>query len=342
MPRYPRIVSGSFELPRIFSASEIARLEAWVRGASVREIVAVAARARSTFRTSLEDRQGAESAPFAAALTMHRSGWTRERGLAVIGSSREPFVVPFLLLRLDDIVPSLRDRAETALRARLTESLAPTWVRSLRLVELLRARKRGGAGKLLAEITSFLSKHPEALAAGARDEDPLVRLRAMELRGPDAYHEGLRDSDLRIRVWTARRVASKATTPEQKTQLLPILEAARSASIRLVALKARTQLAPGDDAPLERALLDHHAAVRYLARTTLRARHPERAFGDARARALAVIGDPRGRREELVGALGALADVGWREDAARARPYLADERPAVRHEAARTVALLEA
>ena len=312
----------------------------WARQASIREIIRVAAAARSAYRGFVPE--GTDMPEFAALLTLHRSGYTRQRGLLVLARSRDPFVLPFLLLRLDDIVPSLRAYAEEAARSRLEERYAAAWVRSLRLVELLRARKRGGGGRLLGEILSFLSGHPEALAEGAHDLDPLVRLRSFELRGPTALAEALRDADLRVRLWAARTTASKATTVPEKRALVPMLEASSLASMRLLALKTWAVIDARDDAPIERALLDHHAAVRYFARTTLRTRHPDRAFGDARMRAICVLEDPAATNDDVVGALGALADVGIREDAPRVEPFVTDGRRRVEREASRTLALLRA
>jgi HEAT repeat protein len=104
-------------------------------------------------------------------------------------------------------------------------------------------------------------------------------------------------------------------------------------------LRAREHFDPSD-AFLELALLDHHEAVRYLAMTLLRKRHPERAFGEMRKRALAILASPETPARELVGALGALADVGLAGDAKEVARFLEDPRPRVRAEAARTSSML--
>jgi hypothetical protein len=131
---------------------------------------------------------------------------------------------------------------------------------------------------------------------------------------------------------------SRATTDADKRTLLPLLEMAPSAWMRSLALRARTHLDPSD-APLEAALLDHHATVRYLARTLLRAKNPARSFAATREHVLCVLGRPDASAAQHIGALGALADVGLAEDAAVAARFTNDPRPRVRREASRTLEL---
>jgi HEAT repeat protein len=87
---------------------------------------------------------------------------------------------------------------------------------------------------------------------------------------------------------------------------------------------------------LERALLDPNAAVRYLARASLRSLG---AVGsrEAHLHALGALADAA----SIVGALGGLADLGTREDAAVAAAFLRDPRVRVRAEACRTVGVLD-
>jgi hypothetical protein len=122
--------------------------------------------------------------PLAALLSMHRSGFLRELALQVLAASTDSRVVPFLLLRADDIVPGLRRNAEEAVAARLRPEHATAVARSLGIIELLAARVRGGGGTLVRSIRDFLAEpaQREALVLASRDEDASVRRAAFELR----------------------------------------------------------------------------------------------------------------------------------------------------------------
>jgi hypothetical protein len=339
-------------------------VDAWIRGASVREIVRLAAEARTSFRSGvwathvrLDEPLDASlltqiaprsPASVGALLSVHRSGYVRELGLTALAASDEPRSVPFLLLRTDDIVPALRDLASRAIEARLRPQLAPAFARSLGLVDVLRRRSRGGGGLVVQSVHGLLCRPPcaAALAAASDDPDPGVRLASLRLRlrtesAVSVLARAMHDRDTRVRLWAARTTASRATTDDERRALLPLLEASGSAWTRSLALRARQHL-DTSDAPIEAALLDPSGAVRHLARTLLRARHPDRQLGSTRSRALAALSRPGARTAELVGALGALADVGLPADAEHAARFDSDPRPRVRAEAARTLALLRA
>jgi hypothetical protein len=337
-------------------------IDEWIRGAAPAQIVELAAAARTSFRygvwsdyvdlnapiASSRMRQAAPHRPttVAALLSTHRSGYVRELGLSQLVNAPDELVVPFLLLRADDIVPGIRKMAEDAVLSRLHRDLALTFARSLRIVELLRGRARGGSGNLVHLIHAFLAQPDgrDALVTTMTDADPVVRRLALGLRlrtegAASVLTQALGDRDTRVRLWAARTVMSRATNDEEKRALLPLLEASRSAWVRTLALRGRWHLDPSD-AAIEAALLDHHTAVRYLARTLLRAKKPSRAFGAARARALAVLSKPDASVGDHIGALGALADVGLAADVDVALRFVDDPRPRVRAEASRTVKLL--
>ena len=84
-----------------------AAIEAWVRTASVAAIVraAIVARASFNYASSFAPRS---RLGVAALFSMHRNGYVREVALDELARSSDDVVIPFLLLRADDIVPSLR------------------------------------------------------------------------------------------------------------------------------------------------------------------------------------------------------------------------------------------
>jgi hypothetical protein len=334
----------------------------WVRAATPRAIVELAAVARTSFRNGVWTRYVPLTGPLAAELlpaaapnatlevaallTTHRSGFVRELGLTYLAGASDPVVIPFLLLRTDDIVPALREIAERAIEARLQADYAHPFAACLGVVEALRKRTRGGGGRVTQLVYGFLAR-PElrdALAFACTAADPIARRMAFELRlkAEPTVHVlscALADRDTRVRLWGARMAASRLTSVDDKRALVPILEASASPWTRLLALRTRNQI-DALDAPIEAALLDPNARVRYAARTMLRARRPERTFGETRARAVAALSTSDPTAATIIGALGALADVGTPDDEALATRFADDPRPRVRAEAARTRAWL--
>src|SRR5262249_49214394 len=128
----------------------------------------------------------ARSAPseVAALLTLHRSGWVRELGLAHAAQAPQGFVVPFLLLRTEDIVPAIAGTAAEAITARLHPEHAPAFARSLGILALLRGRVRGARVPVADRVEGLLcdARCRAALVAACDDGDAAVRRAALQLR----------------------------------------------------------------------------------------------------------------------------------------------------------------
>jgi HEAT repeat protein len=331
--------------------------------ATVADITALAARARTSFAhhlfgagvpvyrpyppTSLDVFLPPHRLSVAGLLSMHRNGFVRELGVEALVESPDPFVVPFLLLRCDDIVASLRSRAESAIAGRLREGFAPAFAESLQLLDQLAGRERGGKSSLVASVHRFLALPPQrpALEQACGSPSPAVRRLAYGLR---LRHEppltvlqaALGDPAIGVHVWAARTAASAVTPEADQRVLVHQLTRSRSAWVRALALRRLSKLEPSD-APLEAALVDHHAAVRLCARELLRARHPQRTFRATHDLACALLGQPDLRQAAaLVGALGALSDVGTKDDLTLVHRFTEDPRPRVRREAERTLVQL--
>lgn len=345
------------------AAAEAERLvEAWVNAATGREILAFADAARSSFTQSvwpwaarvaldehIEDDKLDLVAPrakaaVAAVLSTHRSGYVRELGTTYLALSSNPLVIPFLVLRLDDIVPSLRRVAEDAVLRRSNAEYAPFFANALAIISALVERER--SKQRAAGVLEFLAR-PEcrtALVEASTNDDAIVRRHAIELLSKHddevtALTLGLCDRDTRVRLWAARTATSQKTAEPARRALLPALLGSRSPSVRTLALRAAKALGERDEA-FEQALLDHHSSVRHLARAILRARHPDRAFGATRTNALRVLADANATSGAIIGALGAMADVGLASDVDRVSSFASDPRSRVRSEARRTVSLL--
>lgn len=341
-------------------------IENEIRSASTQRVIAFAASARIHFwqhvlgqaffpQSSLPDSLVARIPPehrtsFACVLSIHRNGYVRELGvrhLITLAPSEEATVaIPFLALRCDDIVTSIRYLAEDALMGFLKPPCALGFGRALPLICGLAQRVRGGQSPMLSRVTAFFGSSDahivRALEETIRAEDAQTRLEAfvmmLQSRRAFALKNALQDPSTRIRVWAARHVVT--SEPSVQDVLLPIMKKSPLPLVRLLALRVHHRRRDGD-APFEVALLDESSAVRLEARLTLRKRHPERAFGAARALALRTIGASNEvTSAEIVGALGALSDTGLSDDCAALEKFLTHAVKRVRDEAKRTVGML--
>lgn len=323
-----------------------------------RDLLRLAADARAAFTTpgigSSRDAAhlvtGASATPSLCVLSLHRSGYVREAATRALALVDDPQVLPFLLLRLDDIVESTREAAAAALVPWSRPERAASSVAHLPVLEALSGRRRGAVGSAIRRLRDALSSGDpgcdEALARAAQDPDAEVRLAVLRMRLAPAppereerlLRDALADRDTRVRLWAARRAAGSHVAPQATRALLPTLARASSASVRVLALRAALRVL-GDAAPARTALLDRSARVRHAARLLLRS---ESSSGETRGAALAVLGSHDAGKDRLLGALGALADVGVPDDGAAVAPYLRDPRASVRREAARTKARIGA
>lgn len=285
---------------------------------------------------------GRHAAAVAALLTFDRSGYLREAGVNWLARCDELFVLPFLLLRLNDPVDPVRAAATAAMSQRLTVGHAGVLVNLLPLVERLGGRRRASPiARRVGEL--LLSGDPggrAALWAGARGDDPAVRAACLRLLATvdpaDAVAHAVDTGDPALRHWAAAVATAAGLDATVQRRLLPLLESDPNPRIRWRALRARARH-PDSEASLRHALLDPDARVRYLARASLRA------LGHTGSAELyrATLADHDAAPAALVGALAGLADMGSRADAARLIAHLGHPHVRVRAEAWRALATLD-
>ena len=314
------------------TATEVARA---VRALSVPATIALAAQLRAG--RGLDHRfQGLRrtttvpNLELGALLSMHRNGYLRATGLAALLQTGDPFALRFLVLRLDDIVEATRERAREALWDRLDRNAVDELIQLLPLLRATASRQRGGASGILRDAQRYLSRNAfgrvaEAALVGARPvrREAVALLFADPVRALPILQEALGDRDPAV----ARQVAIFATIAPAPVRdvLLPLLEVSRDPAIRRRAVLTRAH----ERHPyVERALTDPRASVRFTARAKLP--------GRARAACLAALADPA----RLVGALGGLAELGDRADAAHALPFATHPDARIRAEAIRCLARL--
>ncbi|HEX2078113.1 MAG TPA: HEAT repeat domain-containing protein [Longimicrobium sp.] len=272
----------------------------------------------------------------------HSSGFVREAAvqrLALVGGGDE---LPPLLLRANDWVPQVRNRAVDALCARVLPAYAGAWVRWLRLVLRLGGERRQDVRPLVDAVMALLRGDAarEAVLAGLHAPDRVVRRTCFSIvaEDPDASVRteavfcALGSDDVALRRVAVRAAGSLADA--RLRDLLPRMLHDSASSVRLAALRLAVERDAWGWVPQIRPrLLDRSAAVRAEARTALAAVEPMDFAAFYRGYVVAGAG-------HLAAAVAGLAETGGSEDAALVRPLVDDARPRVRAAAVRALARL--
>lgn len=256
-------------------------------------------------------------------LSFHASGYEREHAVALLAKIEDGSELPYLLLRLNDWVPEVRDAASDAVLARITASYAPHFARNVTLLDRLRDAKRADHLPLLEQIAELLRVHarPELLAALQRRKTARAAFRL--LNDEDAVREGVRSEDFIVRIWSIQR----GTLPDD---VIRELLDDSFAAVRRESLRVAIRRFPGTDL-LRRALLDRSASIRDEARFHLRSRSdedPAAIYRDALA------------HNPLV-AIAGLGETGNVSDADRLAGYLSHSSSRIRRATIRAIARLQ-
>lgn len=266
------------------------------------------------------------------------NGYVREavvQRLALVGSGDE---LPPLLLRANDWVAPVRDRAMHALRARLVPAYAPYWIRTLRLVLRLQQTERGDTRPLVEAVLALLHGDDvrQAVVDGLYAPDRvaaracftiLLRTGAPELE--DVVLRGLGSDDVGIRLEAAR--AAARLDDLALADVLPRIMndpfvRVRMAGAEIAAERTGLEVLPA----LTAALMDRGSAVRARARAVM-ARVQPMDFA-AFYRVETTSDGPR-----LAEAVAGLGETGRAEDAAAVLPLVAHDRVRVRATAVRAL-----
>lgn len=289
-----------------------------------------------------------------ALLSMQRNGYTREIGVCRLAAIEDPLVLRLLLLRLNDVVRNVAEAAMDAVRGWLDVRRVDAIVAALPLLETMahtvRAARSGiaeRAERVLGAAGPAVRRALWAAARGARDEDvrrlAILRLAAgSDEDAIEAVRLGLADRSPRVRLVTARWLAAARRSGAVQEAVLPMLEENPSPMIRLLAVRLRRGDA-SDEAhrAVLRRCLDGNAVVRFEARCELRRRGDGVDFRALALERLRARERESSGRDELVGALAVLSDIGRREDMELVRAFLGHPVRRVAAEARRTLGVLE-
>jgi HEAT repeat protein len=308
--------------PRLMYYSRV-RLPEWIRGPEDVRRIALPA--------------GTEAAVMGV-LSMHPSGYVREAAvqrLALLGGGAE---LPPLLLRANDWVPQLRDRAAAALLARVVAEYVDAWMWALPLVLRLRGKGRADRRPLVDAIMALLRAPASrnAVWKGLYSTDSAVRracFRIMHDHGRAGLHALVRDvmgsADPMLRLMAAQAAAE--LDDRALDEVLPAMLHDRFGRVRMAALRLGAERMGAAVLPqLRHALLDRSPGIRGDARTALAKLDPMDFAAFYRDR----VGV---EDAQLPSAVAGLAETGDRDDAARVAPLVDHPRVRVRTAALRAL-----
>lgn len=276
--------------------------------------------------------------------SFHYRGYVREAAVKELDSLRTGRELPFLLIRLNDWVPQVRDIAARAVRARIDAAYAIHFLANISLV--FRLRDCGRLDKQFVEEVCGLLKCPECkqiLMDGMASKDKTVRRLSFQLAAEadpttltSVIRAAMTDSDPHARAWAAQHFLPEVSPVD----LPPIAESMlrdRYMPVRRDALWALAVKCPDLSAePLRHALLDGHVAIREIAKHFLNA-----ATGlDVRQFYLDAIN--RHQETNLAIVIRGLGESGSRQDATLVLPYLAATEPRLRRAATYAIGKLAA
>ncbi len=284
--------------------------------------------------------------------SFHASGYVRQSAIACLDRVTSGGEIPFLLLRLNDWVASVRQQAEEAIARRLTAAHRDCYLQNLSLVERLRGRRRATQSPTLAEIEHLLgSDLPKLLAAALASQPRVVRRYGLSLAWQAAARLSvsasasvivklLETGEQEPRLQVARWLTSQDSPPALQEQFLPPLLVDRFVAVRRLSLSwCATRDPRAHAAVLRAALLDESRAMRAIAQfhlPKLESIDLRRFYQDAVRRSQ---NDHPGT---LKAALGGLAETGRQEDAELVVPFVHSMNVGIRKAALATLAKLAA
>ena len=289
---------------------------------------------------------GSARVAVASVASFHRDGYVREAAVAWL-DTLDARALPFLLLRLNDWVPQVAERALLAVQSHLVGAHADALIDCLPLLASLERSTRRDHAAVIDSVYAVLRDpgQREALARGRRSPDRLIRRLCFRLAREsagaeilDLFRESRDDPDAALRLAAITDTVARLEVHELEAVMVSV-STDPFPPVRRVALDAvATYLAPTLARPLlERGLLDHGRSVREISRYHLaRLRLPidvTKYYVDALARPL----QPR----SLATALAGLRETGQPQHASIALGFLDHDRPVVRRAAVRTVAALD-
>lgn len=296
---------------------------------------------RSKFAV-FEDFGDAATSLFALA-SFHHNGYVRETAIEKLSLIKTGFEVPFLILRLNDWVPEVRDAAYHEIRSRLTPEYCRHLIANLPLIGRLKHAGRVDHTPLINAVHELLQSDEcrSVLFESLKSTDRQIRRACFKL-AMDAPHSNLQqiltlalaDNDTVIRQRAAQKI-SATLEPEIVELFLDRLKHDRLMTVRREALRIAVKTnAPDVVEQLHTGLLDPHTSIREECRYHLRKVAPMDVAAFYREHLEA------GR--ELYSAISGLGETGRSDDDRLIVPYASHQTSKIRRSAIKALATLNA
>lgn len=269
-------------------------------------------------------------------LSFHTNGFVREEAIRRLNLIYDGSELPYLLIRLNDWVPSIRRLSQDAVLARVQANYIDHFIKNLPLVFRLENTQRADHSQMLNTITQLLltPRARPVLVAGLNDTSRVVRracFRILTDNNPDDLQDllfaALQVEDPIIRLWSVRKIPT-VLHEDQLSEVLSLLSHDCYAPVRLETLRAWVGCFPTQsDENLRSALLDQNASVRDEARFHLH-RLGDFDFVQFYRDAITVA-----QSKKLVVAISGLGETGGQSDADLLEPFLSHRVAKVRQTA---------
>ena len=208
--------------------------------------------------------------------SFHWSGYVREAAIQRLNLIDTGAELPFLLLRLNDWVSSVRIAAEKGVRSRLRPESALAVVANLALVLRLKELRRVDQN-ITREILSFLERREcsAAMRELLKSEDRRIRRASYQLLlatpqegSSQLVIDALNEDDTLIRLAAARRISADFTEEtSENLRHLTLMKCDRFMPVRREAFRINLRRSEGEvKATLSEALLDSNRSIRSEAR----------------------------------------------------------------------------
>jgi HEAT repeat protein len=211
--------------------------------------------------------------------SFHNNGYIREAAVAELSKLAEGAEIPFLLLRINDWIGVVRQKATAAIAARLKPECAHHLFNNLPLVLRLKTCGRERHEEIVNGVLGLLRESHAAtlLKKGMTSNDRWMRRESFRLamesksfESTELFKNLLKEKDPIQRLWAVRNVLGRLPEAELR-EVLPVMVHDPFMGVRCKALALYAERFPveSQDA-LRQALLDTHSSMRSLARYFLK------------------------------------------------------------------------
>jgi HEAT repeat protein len=270
--------------------------------------------------------------------SFHHSGYVREEAVKRLNRITTGIEIPFLLIRLDDWVSSVRDAAQKAINSRLNPAYCSSFITNLALIARLEATAKVHSEQFVKGIKELLQRAEcqSGLTEALSSSDRFIRRASFRLainsKGrnlSEVLRQALNYNDTVIRLWAAQSV-SAAFEGAALDKMLTLMKRDRFMPVRREALRHPDR----KRAELRSALLDAHASIRE------EARYHVSQFDSFDVASFYRQGLTSGDQLSLPSAISGLGETGVAEDGDLPVPYASHNAAKIRRAAIKALARL--